>query len=260
MKLLCIGLLLASSVAFADERPDGSVTLPDGALAAAAVVNAETRDLPAEPPATHGMRATTESLGIALAAGLTDEITAGLTYAVDLHDPDGSFPSNGRWKGPLLAHAELALAVGPRVFVAVGGDIIVHLENPTDRAFHLGVAASVRLSPSISIFTGAPLPNGPAGQQLAVALAKDGPITLAIPAGVLVRPPLPVYGFVETTLASLAITHATTKLLVSDFVPVEAGVFARARKDLDLGVVFSDDLEAPGALYTIGVAARYQRD
>jgi len=248
MKARLALLLFASTAAYADERPDGTVTLPEGGIGLAATVNTAVRNVP---------HTRSESLSLAGAFGITDDITVGLSYAFELHDPLGWFPDNGRWKGPLLAHGELKLLAGPRVFVTVGADIVHHFENSTDRAIHLGAAASLRLSPMISLFTGELVPNGPAGQQLAIQLAADAPITLAFPAGVVVRPEVPLYAYVETTLAQLAIAHASSALIFADFIPVEAGAFYRARTDLDIGATFQDDLEHAGDAYTVGITARY---
>lgn len=257
MKVLVVALLAASTAVYADGTPDGTLTLPDGAIAVAAVVGVQTRNIAARPPATAAIHDRTESFGLAVAAGLTSDITAGVTYALDLHDDSGSFPSGGRWKGPLLAHGEYLLDDEALGYVTVGGDVIVHLENPTDRAIHIGVGAALRISSLVSVFTGAPLPNGPVGQQLALQLSGNHPITLAVPVGVLVRPAPAVYGFVETTLASVALSHADNQFIIADFVPVDAGALVRATHDLDVGILFSDDLEHPHDVYTIGVTARF---
>lgn len=256
MKALLGLLLFASTAAYADE-PDGTVTLPEGGIGVAAEVNTTVRNIEARPPVIVGVHSTSEALTLASSIGITSDVTAGASYEVELHDPDGSFPANGRWRGPLLAHVELALRHGPSVFVTVGGDVLVDLDDTTDRVVHLGVAASVRLSPLFAVFTGEILPNGPVGQQLAIQVASDAPITLALPAGLLVRPDLPLYGFVETTLAQLAIAHASSTFIISDFLPVEAGVFYRARSDFDVGVTFQDDLENAGDVYVFGITARY---
>lgn len=248
MKALLGLLLFASTAASADERPDGTVTLPEGGIGVAAAVNTAHRNVP---------HSTSESLSLAGAFGVTDDVTVGASYAFELHDPVGWFPSDGRWKGPLLAHGELRLLAGPRVFATVGADAVYHLENSGDRAIHLGAAASLQLSAMFSLYTGEIVPNGPAGQQLAIQLGADGPITLAFPAGLLVRPELPLYAFVETTLAQLAIAHARSAFFIADFIPVEAGAFVRVRGDLDVGATFQDDLEHAGDAYTVGITARY---
>ena len=248
MKALLSLLLFASTAAYADERPDGTVTLPEGGIGVAATVNTAVRTVP---------HSTSESLSLAGAFGVTGDVTVGASYAFELHDPVGWFPSDGRWKGPLLVHGELELLAGPRVFVTVGADAVYHLENSNDRAIHLGAAASLRLSAMFSVFTGEIVPNAPAGQQLTIAIGSDAPVTLAFPAGLVVRPELPLYAYVETTLAHLAIAHASSAIIIADFIPVEAGTFYRARADLDIGAAFQDDLEHAGDAFTIGITARY---
>lgn len=258
MKLLVVvALLAASTAAFADDGAPLEVTLPDGAIGVAAGVNVEGRTLAAVPPVTPTKHERRETLGFAFAYGITSELTAGLTYAIDAHDADGSFPSGDRWRGPLYAHAELAVFRDSRTFVAVGGDLVVHFEDRNDRTLHLGVAASYGLSASIAVFTGTPLPNAPAGEQLTFRLSANAPISLALPVGVLYRPALPVFAFVDTTLATLSLHDANNQLLFSDVIPVDAGAFYRATSDLDVGLVFSDDLEHPRDIYTFGVTARY---
>ena len=233
------------------------MTLPQGAIAVAGVVGVKVEDVPAAPPLTSASRVTSESLSVAAAFGITSDVTGGVTYAAELHDAEGSFPSNGRWKGPLLVHGEMRLHAEPLVVVTVGGDVVVHLENSEDRAIHLGVAAAVRLSPMLALYTGAPLPNGPAGQQLTIESSTNTATSLTVPVGLLVHPALPVYGFVETKLAQLSISNSTNRFLFDDFIPVEMGAFYRASDELDVGLTFSDDLQHPGDRYTFGLAARY---
>ena len=249
-------LLFVPAVVHADPLITDPQSFSAGVVGAAALVDVRNVDVAARPPATMGTSRTILGLGLAAAYGVTDRVTVGATYHFDLHDDSGSFPSNGRYKGPLLVHAAYSVVADGRLFVAAGLDGELHIENRDDRAVHAGVAAKYLVTPRLAVYTGNPLPLGPAGQQLAFQLADDGPVTLAVPVGLALQPAPQLFAYAGVTLAKLALAHASTQWLGRDIAPVDVGVLMRAVPAVDVGVVLTDDLEQARS-YDIAITARY---
>ena len=63
------------------------------------------------------------------------------------------------------------------------------------------------------------------------------------------RPPRRSSRSSDTTLADFSISNSSNAFIFSDFIPVDVGVLFRAAKDLDVGVLFQDDLKNAGDLY-----------
>lgn len=246
----------AAPGAWSDQLINNPQTLPKGGLGAAATFQIYKFSVPPIPPATMGTSLTIEGLGLDADYGITDKITAGISYLVDLHDDAGTFPSDDRWKGPLDIHGAFNIIHKDKMSVTAGADFLVNLNNTDDKEIHAGLSAKYMLSPKLAVYTGNPVPIGPAGQHLSISLASNGPITFGLPVGVALQATPQVFGFVDTTLANLSISNSSNQFIFSDFIPVEVGALFRAAKDLDVGVMFSDDLKNAGDFYVVGLTAR----
>ena len=113
------------------------------------------------------------------------------------------------------------------------------------------------VAPKIALYTGNPIPMGPAGQHLSISLASNGPITFAVPVGVALQASPQLFAFVDTTLAQFSISNSSNAFIFSDFIPVNVGALYRAAKDIDVGITFTDDLKNAGDFYIVGLTARY---
>jgi len=210
-----------------------------------------------DPVTMTSISSTAEFLQIGAGYGISDKLNIGATYAVDIHDDGGTFPSDDRWKGPLDIYGAFNLINKDKLSVTAGADFGINLNNTDDKAINAGLSAKYMLSPKLAVYPGSPLPIGPAGQHLSISLADSGPITFRVPVGVALQATPQVYGFVDTTLASFSISNSANAFIFSDFIPVDVGALFRAAKDVDVGVLFSDDLKNAGDFYTIGLTARF---
>jgi len=245
--------------AWSDQLINNPQTLPKAGLGVFG--DFEIANVSATDPTT-GMSlgsATFELLGLGAGYGVSDKLTVGATYAIDIHDPGGTFPSDDRWKGPLGLYGAFNVMNKDKLSVTAGADFAINLGNTDDKAIHAGLSAKYMLSPKLAVYTGNVLPIGPAGQHLSIGLGTNGPITFAIPVGVALQATPQVFGFLDTELASFSISNSANAFIFSDFIPVDAGVLFRAAKDLDLGIQFQDDLKNAGDAYVIGLMARYYK-
>jgi hypothetical protein len=203
--------------------------------------------------------ATFEILQLGAAYGISDKLTVGALYAVDLHDDGGTFPSDDRWKGPLDIFGAFNIMHKDKLSVTAGADFGINLANTDSKAIHAGLSAKYMVSNKLAVFTGNILPVGPAGQHLSIDLGTNGPITFALPVGVGLQLTPQIFAFADTTLASFSISNSSNAFIFSDFIPLEAGALFRAAKDLDVGVIFNDDLKHAGDAYAIGLTARFYK-
>lgn len=198
---------------------------------------------------------TVEGFAAGVGYGITDKITAGLTYAVRIHDPDGSFPSDDRWKGPLGVYAGFNLKHDGKMSLSIGGDYKVNLGNTDNQDIGLGASFKYYLSDTFAVFTGNPLPAGPVGQHLTIGLEDKGPIAIHIPAGVMFQATPQLFAYLDTRLMDIEIANSDTGVIFADFIPVDLGVFYHATTDLDVGINFADDFKNAGDSYAFALTA-----
>lgn len=234
-------------------------TLPKSALGLAGTLEIYKFNVPAIPPATTGTSLTIFGLGLNADYGISDKLTVGASYLVDLHDDGGTFPSDGRWKGPLDLHGNFNLVHKDKLSVTAGADFNINLNNTDDKSINAGLSAKYLVAPKIAIYTGNPVPIGPAGQHLKISLASNGPITFAVPVGVALQATPQLFAYVDTTLADFSISNSSNAFIFSDFIPLDVGALFRAGKDLDVGGQFTDDLKNAGDAYAFFVTARYYK-
>ena len=198
--------------------------------------------------------ATAEFLQLGGGFGVTDKITAGFTYAFDVHDDSGTFPNSV--KGPLDLYGSFNVMHKDKLSVTAGADFAIDTGNTDSKSISAGLSAKYMLSPTLAVYTGNPIPLGPAGQHLHIDLGTNGPITFSVPVGVALQPSPKLFAFVDTTLADFSISNSNNAFIFSDFIPVDVGALFRAAKDIDVGVTFQDDLKNAGDFYIIGLTAR----
>jgi len=244
---------------WSDQLINNPQTLPKSALGVFG--DFEILSITATDPTT-GMSlgsSTAEFLQLGAGYGVSDKLTVGATYAVDIHDDGGTFPSDDRWKGPLDIYGAFNLINKDKLSVTAGADFAINLGNTDDKSINAGLSAKYMVAPKLAVYTGNVLPIGPAGQHLAINLGTNGPITFSLPVGVALQATPQVFGFVQTTLADFSISNSSNAFIFSDFIPLDVGVLFRAGKDLDLGVQFQDDLKNAGDAYLFGLVARYYK-
>jgi hypothetical protein len=188
--------------------------------------------------------------------GVNEKLEIGATYAIDVHDPSGTFPNSG--KGPLAIYAGYSLMAG-KLSIAAGADFTIDLGNTDAKAINAGLAVRYMVAPKIAIVTGNPVPPGPVGQHLSISLASNGPITLAIPVGVELQASPQAFLYLNTELASFSISNSSNAFLFSDFIPIDVGLLYRAGPGLDVGAHFADNLKSAGDFYVFGVMLRYMK-
>jgi hypothetical protein len=214
--------------------------------------------IPPIPPATTPttVSSTAELLNLGAGYGINEKLEVGGTYSLNIHDDSGTFPGSG--KGPLDLYAAYNLVAG-KLSVAAGADFSINLNNTDAKAINAGLAIRYMVAPKIAIFSGNPVPPGPAGQHLSISLASNGPITFKIPVGVALQAAPKAYVYLNTELASFSISNSSNAFIFSDFIPVDLGLLYRAAPGLDVGAHFSDDLKNAGDFYVFGVMLRYMK-
>jgi len=233
-------------------------TMPKAGIGIGASFEILRLNFPAVPPAMSST-VTAEFLSLAAAYGVSDKLTVGATYAVDIHDPGGSFPSDGRAKGPLGLYGAFNIMHKDKLSVTAGADFEINVGNTDDKSINAGLSAKYLVAPKIAVFTGNPVPIGPAGQHLSISLASNGPIDFRVPVGVALQATPELFAYVDTTLLNIGISNSANAFIFSDFIPVDIGALYRATPDLDVGVTFADDLKAAGDAYIIGLTARFYK-
>lgn len=212
--------------------------------------------IPAIPPLTDSQSFTAEALAIGAGYGVNDKLEIGGSYALPLHDDSGVFPNSG--EGPLDIFGAYSLMAG-KLSVAASADFTIDVGNTDNKGINAGVAVRYAVAPNIAVFSGNPLPYGPAGQQLSISLADMGPITFNIPAGVAFQATPKAFLWADTEIADLSISNSSNAFIFSDFIPLEVAALFRATPEIDVGVNFRDDLKNAGDAYIFGVMARYYK-
>jgi hypothetical protein len=245
--------------AWSEEIIDNPVTLPKGALSVYGDLGILRLSItiPAVPPAPAMTQTfTLEQLVVGANYGVSDKLTVGGQYGIPLHDDSGTFPNSG--KGPLTLLGAFNLKTDLKMSVAAAADLTINLGNTTTETIHAGLALRYNVAPKFAVFTGSPVAGmGPMAQHLSIGLNSNAPITFALPVGAAFQASPKLFAFADTTLASFSISNSNNAFIFSDFIPIEVGAFFRAVKDLDVGVIFNDDLKNAGDAYVISFAARF---
>jgi hypothetical protein len=203
----------------------------------------------------------TELLAIGAGYGVTDQITAGLTWNIPINaSPGGAFPDAGQ----LDFYGGYQILRNDKMVLAAGADLdLVFTPNTTAALINLGATFRYNLTPMIALYTGDPIAPSAVGQQLSISTASKGVIGLTIPVGVAVQPIPALFAWGQTTLFDFQFAPTgNTDVIFADFIPLEIGALYRVTPAIDVGgeLAFSD-LEHLGSTADVDffVLARYRR-
>jgi len=201
-----------------------------------------------------GMTSSGTSEGMLLGAGygVTNEITAGATYAFTLNEFEV--------KGPLTVYGAYKLTDNGTLAVAAGADLGVNFASDNSLAIHAGLAVRYKFTPTIAIYTGNPYTPGPSGQHLSISLEENGPKTFSLPVGVAFQGTPQLYAFMQTTLATILLSETNggdRASFIGDSIPLTIGGFFNINNNLDAGASFATDLRGVADLYIVTLGARY---
>jgi hypothetical protein len=100
------------------------------------------------------------------------------------------------------------------------------------------------------------LPLPPIDYQLQLGLAGGAAIAIELPVGIAFQATPNVYTFASINIANIKIHDTVNAFMFADFIPIALGGFYSMDK-LDIGAVFSDDLEHAGDHLAFSLTARY---
>lgn len=219
--------------------------------------------------------ATQEGLHLGGAFGVTDKITAGLTYTFPIA---GDGTDNSKGKGPLDLFGEFELVHDAKLNIAASADFEYDVCGSNDpmtgdcagtKALHAGLGARFLVAPKIAIFTGAPIGPGAVGQHLTISLESSGPITFDLPVGVGLEATPQIYAYLETNLATFRLANKgmadTVSPIFSDIekggigIPLLVGGYFNASAQLAVGAELAFlDLAHAGDFWGINLNARFK--
>ena len=186
------------------------------------------------------MESETETdIGLAIGAGygISNELEIGAAY--------GFIADEGDLEGQLSLYAEYTFLSGTLDVAGTGG--LVYDLGSENGALLLGAEAQFELGDRFAIYT--------PGYQLAIGVFNDGdtPISLALPVGIRLQLSPQIFGFAQTTVATIGIKDSGDSSLL-DEVSLLVGAFYSVSNKLDLGAALSipesDDI---GFLFTLRV-------
>ncbi len=249
----------ATGMGWSPQIIDNDLVMPKGGLGVYGVFGMTSTSVTAPPVPPQMMGTTTvyhtEALGIGAGYGVIDKLTIGGEYTLPFYDGYNAFPNAGDLKlyggYGILHDAKMALAAGAEVdFGAIGS------KGGTTTTIRLGATFRYNFTPTLAVFTGAPIAPSPVGEQLAINFANKTEVTFAIPVGVGWQALPKLFAWAETTLVTFG---SNTTAIFADSTPLEIGALYRATHDLDLGGFILDDFNRAGDSITLGVMARWYK-
>jgi hypothetical protein len=213
-----------------------------------------------------GNTATGEALSLGATFGAVENLELGIDYAFPLH-PNGDIGS-----GILQLHGAFAALHSAKLDFAIAGELELNVNGDTE--YQLDVAAWLRyhLTPQLSLFTGQPATpttiSGfssflapPIAYQVSFGLNNNQPTYVTFPIGLGIQATPQVYLFAETSIAELFLSNGPggndSSVIFADAIPLGVGAFFSPTDQVDVGVVFSDDLKNAGDFYVITFAGRF---
>lgn len=171
------------------------------------------------------MQSETETdIGLAVGAGygITNDFEIGAAY--------GFIADEGDLEGQLSVYGEYKFLDGT-VDVAGTGGLVYDLASESG-ALLLGAEVQFEIGDRFAIYT--------PGYQLAIGIFNDGdtPISLALPVGIRVQFTPQIFGFAQTTVATIGIKDSGDSSLLDD-VSLLVGAFYSVSNKLDLGAALS---------------------
>jgi hypothetical protein len=201
---------------------------------------------------------TGDAMALSAAYGITDQISAGLVYAIPLGLADNDFNAAGDltlWGGYQIAHT-------PKLSISATVGFGIDLDNTDNMGIAAGLGAKYLLSPKLALFTGAPYGPGLVGDHLQISLADMGPITFDIPIGAMFQATPQLNAFLSTGLATIAISNAgDSAFFGADFIPLTLGALFAVNQNIDVTAAFAlADLKDAGFdLYAFSIGARWHQ-
>ena len=209
--------------------------------------------------------ATADGFGVGAGYGITDKITAGLTYGFT---PGIIGDADSELKGDLDIFGEFQIMHDAKLDVTASADFDFDLCAGTDamgdcvsgKALHAGLGARYTLAPKMAVFTGAPYGPGAVGQHLSISLESDGPITFAVPLGFMYQATPELNVHLMTELTRIAISNAGDSIFFgADYIPLTLGGLYSVTPNIDITAMFvlPDVKEIGFDLYAFAIGARY---
>ena len=232
-------------------------------------------------PTGMGDGATIDFITLHGSYGITDQISAGLDYALSLGLGDGDFEA----AGPLTLWGGYQIKHDAKMSVAGSAAFSVDLDDTDNMAIGLGLGLRYSVAPKIAVFTGSPygpgavggsgFAGGPfanlfgGGGHLSISLADSGPILFDLPVGGMFQatPELNIYAM--TSLASIALSNSPYRddmgeeksafIFGADYIPLTLGGLYAINEQIDVTAGFAlIDLKDVGFdvfTFTAGVRA-----
>jgi hypothetical protein len=228
---------------------------------------------------------------IAAAYGISKDLSVGAEYGFPIAG-DGTDKTTGR--GPLQLYGLFSLTQDDTLTVAAYAAFQANLagafdamtgDPTTTKAFSAGFDIRYKLTPDIAVFSGSPfgpavpgslaglsiagLPARGAQQHFSMSLDDEGPILFDVPVGVGFQATPDLFAYVDTVLASFAISNspyheADGRAKSAVFfggddleLPLHVGAFYAVDQNIDVGGALLTNLDTPGDLYVLSLAARW---
>jgi hypothetical protein len=265
-RMICLSICLSSAVALADEPLPGAPAPAPAPTSKSTAVSDRPYTLGAGKLELHGALPisgvtgdTSALLGVGVAYGATDSIQIGGDYAFQLA-PDVEAA------GFFAGHVLIKVAHDAKMSAAVGGSIFLSraLTDENVFLFGVGVALRLRLTPQLSLYTDTNVCGGCiniAGPVMGQGLIATGfgdtlaGFTIPVGASFQATPQLYLYG--STVIGAVLVSPETDSvLLFRDVIPIVAGAWYSASKQLEIGGAITSDLKDAGNNYFFELRAR----
>jgi hypothetical protein len=228
---------------------------------------------------------------IAGAYGISKDLSVGAEYGFPFAG-DGTDKTTGR--GPFHLYGLFSLTQDDSLTVAVVAGFQANLagtfdamtgDPATTKAISAGFDIRYKVTPDIAIFSGSPfgpavpgtlaglaiggIPTHNTQQHLSMSLEDNGPILFDVPVGVGFQATPDLFAYLDTTLASFAISNSPYKEMSGKTksavffggddleLPLHVGAYYAFDKNIDLGGALLTNLDSAGDLYVISLAARW---
>jgi hypothetical protein len=205
----------------------------------------------------NSISASADALSVNATYGISDQINAGVVYAIPLGIGDVDFNAAGNltlWGGYQISHT-------PKLSISATVLFGVNLDNTDDMGIAAGLGAKYLLAPKIALFTGAPYGPGPVGDHLQIGLGDPAPISFDVPVGVMLQATPQLNAFVSTELAQFAINDDAGDSIFfgADYIPLALGGLFAVNPNIDVTATFAlgDLKEAGFDLYAFSIGARW---
>lgn len=228
---------------------------------------------------------------VAGAYGISKDLSVGAEYGFPFAG-DGTDETTG--KGPFHLYGLYSLTQDDSLTVAVVAAFQANLAGAFDamsgdpvttKALSAGFDVRYKVTPDIAVFSGSPfgpavpgtlaslqiagLPSRGTQQHFSMSLEDKGPVLFDVPIGVGFQATPELFAYVDTILASIAISESpyrelsgqtkTTVFFGGDDLkyPLHLGAYYAMDKNIDIGGALLTNLDAAGDLYVVSLAARW---